>query len=399
MLIAGSEDKFFIEIAYSQQYKKGQIVGGDTFISRKHSDENRFIAVLSDGLGSGIKANVLSTLTASMAINFRLQHMSLVESMISIMDTLPKDSVKDISYATCSVVDIDYSGETHVVEFDNPEFILLRESKHIEARKKIQKLDTKQGERVLLESHLMLFKGDRLIFVSDGVTQSGLGSMQLPAGWERSGLIEFISGYVHKHPDVSAKELSKVVMQKALNNDLFEAKDDITCGVIYLRAPRKMLICTGPPFNKTSDPFLAEQFDSYQGKKVICGGTTAHIIARELNRRVYGDDGQGRKSNLPSSARMDGADLVTEGILTLGHMADLIQNHDEGGEMEISPAGDILKVVANCDIIEFLVGTKINEAHYDPSLPVELEIRRNLIRRLKVLLEEKYMKKVTIKYI
>ncbi|NCB98127.1 MAG: hypothetical protein EOM36_07195, partial [Bacteroidia bacterium] len=166
MLVSGQEEKFFIEIAYSQQFKMGQIVAGDTFISRKHPEENRFIAVLSDGLGSGIKANVLSTLTASMAVNYRLQHIPLVESLISIMDTLPKDSVKDISYATCSVVEIDYSGETHIVEFDNPEFILLRDSKHIEARKKVQKLTTKQGERMLLESNLMLFKGDRLIFVS-----------------------------------------------------------------------------------------------------------------------------------------------------------------------------------------------------------------------------------------
>lgn len=399
MLISGQEEKFFIEIAYSQQFKLGQIVAGDTFISRKHPEENRFIAVLSDGLGSGIKANVLSTLTASMAVNYRLQHIPLVESLISIMDTLPKDSVKDISYATCSVVEIDYSGETHIVEFDNPEYILLRDSKHIEARKKVQKLKTKQGERMLLESNLMMFKGDRLIFVSDGVTQSGLGSNLLPSGWERTGLIEFVSGYVVKHSEVSAKDLSKVIMQKALNNDLFEAKDDITCGVVYLRAPRKMLICTGPPYKPESDPFLAEQFNLYQGKKVICGGTTAHIIARELNRRVYGDDGQSRKSNLPTSAKMEGADLVTEGILTLGHLADLIQSRGDGETPDNSPSGEILKIVDESDIIEFLVGTKINEAHYDPALPVELEIRRNLIRRLKVLLEEKMMKKVIIKYI
>ena len=399
MYLNSQEEKFFIEIAYSQQFKKGQVVGGDTFISRKPSDDDRFIAVLSDGLGSGIKANVLSTLTASMAVNYRLQHQPLVESLISIMDTLPKDSVKHISYATCTVADVDFSGETHIVEFDNPEYVLLREARHIEARKKILKLKTKQGERLLLESNLMLFKGDRLIFVSDGVTQSGLGTVQMPAGWERSGLIDFVSSYVSKHLEVSAKDLSKVVMQKALNNDLFEAKDDITCGVIYLRAPRKMLVCTGPPFNMESDPFMAEQFDKYQGKKVICGGTTAHIIARELKRKIYGDDGQSRKTNLPSSARMDGSDLVTEGILTLGHMADLIQTYNEGDEIENSPAGDVLKIINNCDIIDFLVGTKINEAHYDPSLPVELEIRRNLIRRLKVLLETKCLKKVSINYI
>ncbi len=399
MDFTGQEEKFFIEIAYSQQFKKGQIVGGDTFLSRKLDGEDRFIAVLSDGLGSGIKANVLSTLTASMAINYRLQHIPLVDSLISIMDTLPKDSAKNISYATCSIVDIDYSGEAHIVEFDNPDIILLRESTHIETRKKIVKLDTTQGERVLLDSHLMLFKGDRLIIVSDGVTQSGLGLPGMSLGWERSRLIEFVSDFVVKHPEISAKDLSKVVMQKALNNDLFEAKDDITCGVIYLRAPRKLLICTGPPFESSNDPVMAGMFDEYNGKKVICGGTTAHILARELDRKVTGDNRQQVKTNLPTTAKMEGAQLVTEGILTLGHLADLIQNYKDDEHMEESPAADILKLILESDIIDILMGTRINEAHYDPSLPVEMEIRRNLIRRLKVLLETVFLKKVRIKYI
>jgi len=399
MEIAGDNEKFFIEIAYSQQFKKGQIVGGDTFISSKLKDEERFVAVLSDGLGSGIKANVLSSLTASMALNYRLQHQPLVESLISIMDTLPKDQLNNISYATCSVVDIDSSGETHIVEFDNPDFILLRESAHIEPRKKPVKLQTKQGERTLLDSHLMLFKGDRLIFVSDGVTQSGLGSKGMPLGWERPQLISFLIEFVKKHPDISARELSKVVMQKALHNDLFEAKDDITCGVVYLRAPRNLLICTGPPFEAASDTEMADIFDKYKGEKIICGGTTAQIIARELNRKITGNGGQQLKSNLPSTASMDGAQLVTEGILTLGHLADLIQNYDEGAEPDNSPAGDILKLILKSDVIDILMGTRINEAHYDPSLPVEMEIRRNLIRRLKVLLETTFLKKVIIKYI
>ena len=396
---AESNEKFFIEISYSQHYKNGQIVSGDTFMSKKIKDETRFVAVLSDGLGSGIKANVLSTLTASMAVNYREQHKPLVESLISIMDTLPKDSKKNIAYATCSIIDIDYSGEANIVEYDNPEFILLRENKHIEPRKKSIKLDTKQGERVLLNSQLMLFKGDRLIFVSDGVTQSGLGMRNLAMGWERSKVIEFVSDYVTKHPDVSAKDLSKVVMQKALHNDIFKAKDDITCAVVYLRAPRKLLICSGPPFDEKQDAYMAELFDKYPGKKLISGGTTAHILARELNRKVTGDGRQAIKTNLPTTARMEGAELVTEGILTLGHLADLIQGFKEDQPIEESPAAEILRLICESDIIDFLVGTRINEAHYDPTLPVEMEIRRNLIRRLKVLIEDKLMKKVRIKYI
>ncbi|MFA6769684.1 MAG: SpoIIE family protein phosphatase, partial [Bacteroidales bacterium] len=282
MLFAQTEDRFYIEIAHSQQYKKGEIVGGDAFISADNKEEERFIAVLSDGLGSGIRANVLSSLMASMAVSYRLQHRPLENSMISIMDTLPLDSVKNIGYATCSVAEIDYNGEAHLMEFDNPDFIIFRGNKCIETRKKSIRLDTKQGERILLESKIMLFKGDRIIMISDGVTQSGLGSSTLPMGWERSLVIDFVQDYLEKHPDVSARDLSKVIMQKAIHNDLFEAKDDITCGVIYLRAPRRLLICTGPPFDPTNDPKMAQIFDLYSGKKIVCGGTTAQILAREL---------------------------------------------------------------------------------------------------------------------
>lgn len=399
MFFDQNEDRFFIEIAHSQQYKKGEVVGGDAFISADNKEEERFIAVLSDGLGSGIRANVLSSLTASMAVNYRLQHQPLESAMKSIMDTLPLDSVKKIGYATCSVAEIDYNGEAHLMEFDNPEFIIFRGNKWIETRKKSIVLDTQQGERVLLESKIMLFKGDRIIMISDGVTQSGLGSLALPMGWERPLVIEFIRDYLEKHPEVSARDLSKVIMQKAIHNDLFEAKDDITCGVIYLRAPRRLLICTGPPFDPANDNKMAQAFDSYPGKKIACGGTTAQILARELNRKIIGDGRQHVKSNLPTSARMEGADLITEGILTLGHLADLIQNYKEGDVPENSPAGEILKIIMDSDVIDFLMGTRINEAHYDPSLPVEMEIRRNLIRRLKVVLEKVFMNKVRIKYI
>jgi len=399
MLFDQKLDKFHIEIAHSQQYKKGEVVGGDVFSLANIKEEERYIAVLSDGLGSGIRANVLSSLTASMAVNYRLLHRPLENSMISIMDTLPLDSVKKIGYATCSVAEIDYKGEAHLMEFDNPEFIIFRGSKCIETRKKSIRLDTKQGERVLLESKIMLFKGDRIIMMSDGVTQSGLGSRILPMGWERPMVIEFVCDYLEKHPEVSARDLSKVIMQKAIHNDLFEAKDDITCGVIYLRAPRRLLICTGPPFDPANDKKMANIFDTYIGKKIACGGTTAQILARELNRKIIGDGRQHVKSNLPTSASMEGANLITEGILTLGHLADLIQNYKEGDVPENSPAGEILKIIMDSDVIDFLMGTRINEAHYDPSLPVEMEIRRNLIRRLKVVLEDAFMNEVRIQYI
>lgn len=400
MFFGEEEDQFFIEIAHTQEFKNGQVVGGDTFISKSINGSNRFGAVLSDGLGSGIRANVLSTLTASMAMNYMLHNRPLSDSLSTILDTLPEDAGERISYATCSMFDVDKSGEAHIVEYENPDYILLRGSRHFETRKKSVKIKTRQGNRLMLESRVMLFMGDRLVFLSDGVTQSGLGSANYPSGWERSGVVSFLEDYVSKHPDVSAKDLSKLVMQKALHNDNFIARDDITCAVVYLRPPRRLLICTGPPFDKGRDKEMADAFDTYPGKRVVCGGTTAQILSRELSRRISGDGRQQVKAMLPTTAKMDGAELVTEGILTLGHLADLLQNWREGTRLEESPAGDILRLLLQHDIIDILMGTRINEAHYDPSLPVEMEIRRNLVRRLKVLLEGgNFMKRVRIKYI
>ncbi len=398
-MFLGEEAPFFIEIAHSQQNKHGEVVAGDTFISSKIEEEDRFIAVISDGLGSGIKANVLSSLTASMAVNYRMRHRPLAESIITVLNTLPIDSEKEIGYATCSITEIDFKGEAHLLEFENPEFILLRGEESIEPRKKSIKLETAQGERVLLESKLMLYKGDRIIMLSDGVTQSGLGSKSTPLGWERHKVVEFVEQYIKRHPNISARDLSKVIMQKAIANDLYQAKDDITCGVIYLREPRKLLICTGPPFDRSNDSKMAEIFDTYPGKRIISGGTTAQIVARELGRKIIGDGRQNVKSNLPSTATMEGAELVTEGILTLGHLADLIEHYKEGAKPDNSPAGEMLKIILESDVIDILMGTRINEAHYDPSLPVEMEIRRNLVRRLKAVLERTFMNRVNIRYI
>ncbi|HNW48932.1 MAG TPA: SpoIIE family protein phosphatase, partial [Bacteroidales bacterium] len=147
MFFNDKNDDFFIEIAHSQQFKKGQIVGGDTFLSRSLRGGERFVSVLSDGLGSGIRANVLSTLTASMAVNYLIHEKPLTDSLKSIMNTLPEDAGEKISYATCTIAEIDKSGETHIVEFENPDFILLRENIHIEPRKKVVKITTRQGER------------------------------------------------------------------------------------------------------------------------------------------------------------------------------------------------------------------------------------------------------------
>lgn len=415
-----AKDKVFIEICNAQQFKNKQVVCGDTFLSKKIAGDNRFVAVLSDGLGSGIKANVLSTMTASMALNYSMRHEPILRSALNIMNALPVDSVRNISYATFTIFDIDFEGNTKIVEFDSPEYLLFRDNKYISPTKEVIGIDRDgneyrayEGDKDLIEkmgneaasfrklycSTIKLCKGDRLIAYSDGVTQAGMGAKEHPFGWGDANVIKFVQGVLNEKPDISARELSQLIVNQALQKDRMKCKDDISCAVIYARDPRGLLICSGPPYHSSKDASLALTIDKFYGKKIICGGTTSKIIARELDRDLFVDLTKVKSKKYPPVATMKGVDLVTEGILTLGAVIELLEKEEPLDRFDESPAAEILRLILDSDVINLIIGTRINEAHQDPSLPVELEIRRNVVKRIAYLLEEKWLKKVNVSFI
>ncbi len=390
----------FIEVDFAQHNKAGNIVCGDCFMSKKLKDDGRIISVLSDGLGSGIKASVLSTMTASMALNFSSMNEDIVAASKSIIKTLPEDQVRKVSYSTFTLCDIDCFGNVRIVEYEAPSFYLYRRGNFIDITK--QKIPVDRGDNLnntfLWISEFTLQKEDRIIFFSDGVSQSGMGRIGMPFGWEEK-VKDFITDLVKKTFDISAAELSRKIVSQAKENDGLSAKDDTTCCVIYMRKPRNLLICTGPPYDEKNDKYLSKRLYEFQGKKILCGGTTAHIISREWNVPMEVDMNIVDKS-LPPLSKIQGVDLVTEGILTLSKVEQLLSNNNHEWErMKSGPAELMIKFLLNSDKITFLVGTKINEAHQDPALPVELEIRRNVIKKIKSLLETNYLKEVEITYI
>lgn len=397
-----NKDKLFVEVGSYQNNKCGNMVCGDCILLKKCIGENRNIAVLSDGLGSGVKANVLSTMTASMAMNFRVRHEPIIRTVKTIMKTLPVDSVRNISYSTFTIVDVDTNGEAKIVEFDNPPLLLVRDGK-IHQFPTSDTIIRKEGltngldERRIKLSDVTLQKEDRLVFYSDGVSQSGIGNMDMPFGWE-DNIYQFIENIIEKHPYISARELSKRIVKQAELNDILKPKDDTSCVVMYVREPRRLLICTGPPFSETKDKYLAEIVSSYRGKKIVCGGTTSQILSRELNREITVDIDD-VVAGLPPKSTMEGIDLMTEGIITLGALGEILKAgmpKDLNGK---GPAWDMFRMILDADIIDFVVGTKINVAHQDPTLPVELEIRRNVVKNIATLLEEKFMKDVRMQFI
>ncbi|TKG90469.1 stage II sporulation protein E [Puteibacter caeruleilacunae] len=378
--------------------KEGEPICGDCFVTKKVKTEQRMVIVLSDGLGSGVKANVLGSMTASMAANFIVQHEPVQRTATAIMKTLPVDSERQMSYATFTIIDIRHDGETHIVEYGNPRCEIIGiDGVRTPERKKVYVDEFADESRVMFTFSFKAKKEDRIVFYSDGVTQAGMGSLNYPFGWEEGGVRTYLMNHLKDTPQISARDLVRKVVSHAVAKDYFAPKDDISCGVVYFRKPRKMLICTGPPYHNEDDARMADLLNRFDGKKVICGGTTARIVSRELNRDVK--VGMVSEGGLPPSSKIEGFDLVTEGILTLGRVTKLLDELNSTTINGDGPAVEMIRQFFESDEIKFLVGTKINEAHQDPNLPVELEIRRNVVKKIVRLLEEKFFKEVTIQYI
>jgi hypothetical protein len=386
----------FIEIESCQKNKHGQDICGDSFMTHKLVEEDRVISVLSDGLGHGLKANILSTMTATMALKFTASDVDLISSSETIMNALPVCRVRNISYATYTIVDIRKQTDISIVEMDNPPFLLIRHGEAITVPFKEVESPSLEGRKMKTYS-LKACPEDRLVIMSDGISQSGIGTEQLKLGWRVEGCKRFVLEQVCRDPQISARSLAGKILAEALTKEVGgKAYDDMTVAVFYFRKPRRLLVLTGPPFHQNRDAHFANIFETFKGRKVICGGTTANIVARELQREVV-DHLETTDGDIPPIATFEGADLVTEGLLTLTKVAQFLEKGETTSRR--NAASMLLERLLESDSIIFLVGTKINEAHQDPTHPMDLEIRRNLIKRIAKILERKYLKDTFVRYI
>lgn len=393
------EKDFFIEVNSQQRNYHGERICGDVFLYRYIKEEDRVIAVLSDGMGHGVKANILATLTATMAINFTREHKEVDRIAEIIMNTLPVCSERKIAYSTFTIVDIESRGRANILEYDNPSTIVLRGGEIFDPSWKKVVLDKgKHSGKILRTCSFMPEKEDRIILCSDGVSQSGMGSENFPFGWERDNIASYASSLVSSEASISAIMMAGKIVTMAHKNDSYRAMDDISCATVYFREPRKLLLCTGPPYEKEKDGDLASKVKAYGGKVILSGGTTADIIARELNRKIV-DELIFEDPELPPESFIDGIDLVTEGILTLQKVNEILKSYNNSVKLGKGPADKIVRLLMESDEIHFIIGTRINIAHQDPTLPVDLEIRRTVVKRIARLLEEKWLKKVTFEYI
>jgi len=388
----------FIEVDSYQHAKSGQRISGDIFLSQKVMHEDRIVSVLADGLGSGVKASVLATMTATMAMKFAASAMDIRRSAEIIMDTLPICSVRQISYSTFTVVDMNNTGETRIIEHGNPPFLLIRPNGEVHIEK-TQILPRHWKDRVIYYSTFDVQREDRIIYFSDGITQAGTGDFRTPLGWGQENVKAFVRELILENPTISARELSRRLVIRAGEIDGLSVKDDTTCAVVYFRSPRELLVLTGPPFSRSHDQALAMMAISARCRKVICGGTTANILSRLLKRPIQNDMTQPRDTMIPPAAKMEGFELVTEGALTLSKTLQLLEDSFAPESATPNAAVRLATMLLDSDIVRFAVGTSVNEAHQNPDFPVELDLRRNIVKRIAQVLESKYMKRTYIQYL
>jgi len=243
--------------------------------------------VLSDGMGHGVKASVLATLTATMAINFTREHKEPEKTAEIIMKTLPVCSERKMNYSTFTIIDIEQNGKTTILEYENPECKIIRDKKIFipEAKNITLTSENNCGKKIRVLSFNPV-KGDRILFCTDGIAQSGMGTPRFPFGWGIDNVARYSIDMIKQSPQISARTLASKVLNMAYRNDGFVSKDDSSCGIIYYREPRELLICTGPPYNKEDDSKLAGEVKAFKGKKIVMGATTGDIISRELDLKI-----------------------------------------------------------------------------------------------------------------
>jgi hypothetical protein len=384
----------FIDVDTSSRRKFGTSCSGDVFVSRRTADGVGVCAVLADGLGSGLQAGVAASLTGTMALEYITADVDIRRAAEMIMDALPLCPERHISYSTFTMIRADLDGSIRLIEYGNPPALHLSGTTVRPVPRETLTFPRWNGREMTYATfHADLH--DRIVFCSDGVTQAGLGTNRFPFGWGSALLAEFLGERLAAMPDIGSADLAPLVVERALGFDSGVPGDDITCAVLHYRETRTLQVLTGPPFSKERDREYAGHVLKPGTRSVICGGTTAEIVGRELGRPLTMSLDR-PDPEIPATSEMDGAALVTEGCITLSAAADMLQSGET--PPRANGATRLRDLFLHSDRILFLVGTGVNPAHHDPSLPVELEIRRTLIRRLKTILEEKYFKQVIIEF-
>ena len=379
--------KMHVDAAYRRLNKYGEELCGDKVKISRTKDST--IAVLADGLGSGVKANILSTLTSSIISTMLDEGATVEQAVETIVNTLPVCSVRKLAYSTFSILQISDNGDAYLVEFDNPPCIFIRNGEVQELEPEFRQVAGKN----ISECRFTVRPGDVLALISDGVVYAGVGQA-LNFGWNWDNVSSWLAKATLK--EKSAPRLAASLSQAVSELYLDRPGDDSTDLIIRITPKSVVNMLSGPPVNKEDDNRMVHDYITSSGKHIVCGGTSANIVARVLNRKIetslnYADP------TLPPVGKIQGLDLVTEGVLTLSRTVQLLRDY-VGHETdpfyfhkldEENGAAMIAKMLLeNCTHLRLFVGKAINPAHQNPGLPADLSIKMKLLDELCSLLEK-----------
>lgn len=385
------------DIGYVCLNKKGEQLCGDR-VEIVEQGNNATVVVLADGLGSGVKANILSTLTAKIISTMMANDMTIEDCVSTIAATLPVCEVRKVAYSTFTIIRIAGSNlEAELIQFDNPHIIFLRDGKRVEYPEICEMIDGK----AIYKTKLKLREGDTFIAMSDGAIHAGVGQ-SLNFGWQREQIVEFMETIYD--PAFTAKTLSAMLVNEC--NRLYggEPGDDTSACAVKIRRREPMNLMIGPPADPKDVNKMMALFFSKEGKHIVCGGTTSTLAAEFLHEPLDVSMPTYIDPEIPPTAKIKGVDLVTEGVITMSRVLEYARDYLKDNERytdwsyKKDGASSIARMLfEEATDINFYVGRAVNPAHQNPNLPIGFNIKMRLIEELSECLKN-MGKKIKVSY-
>ena len=383
------------DIGYKSINHYGEQLCGDHVDVVEPSDDSTVI-VLSDGLGSGVKASILSTLTSKIISTMLAEGLSLEECVETIAATLPVCSVCGVAYSTFTIIHLKNNQVAELIQYDNPHAIVIRDEQVWD----YPKTEMNIGGKKIYKSVIKLQENDIFIAMSDGCPHAGIGTAY-NFGWKREDIASFMETL--SHCGYTAKTLSTMLVDEC--DKLYGQKpgDDATACVVRIRKREPMNMLFGPPSNRDDADRMMSLFFSKEGKHIICGGTTSSIAAKFLRKPLKASLNF-EMSDVPPIAEIEGVDLVTEGVITVNKVLEYAKDylgenkHYEHWSFKRDGASLICRLLfEEATDINFYVGRAVNPAHQNPDLPINFNIKMNLVEELSKCLK-KMGKKIKVSY-
>lgn len=383
------------DISFNSVIKHGEQLCGDK-VELIEQGDNSYVMVLADGLGSGVKANILATLTSKIISTMMANNLSVEDCVETIALTLPVCSVRQVAYSTFTIIRVVDSEEAEIIQYDNPQVIILRDGKSIDYPKTVTEVEGK----TIFKTKIKLKENDVFIAMSDGAIYAGVGKT-MNFGWQRDNIVEFMEQMYE--PDFTAKSLCNLLLDEC--NRLYggEPGDDTTIGAIKIRKRAQVNVLFGPPSNPDDAQKMHSLFFSKGGKHIVCGGTTSSLVAEYLGKPMntsidYLDP------EIPPTATIEGVDLVTEGVITMSKVLEYAKLYLESNDLysdwsfKKDGASQIARMLfEQATDINFYVGRAINPAHQNPNLPISFNIKMQIVEELSECLK-KMGKRIKVSY-